>query len=77
MALKRFLAKQWQKDHAQKRGGELSLVSFDGGLAESRYGSEPTHGLSPVSARSMEYSRARLCNKLAISSISDSVRPSI
>src|SRR3974390_3496494 len=47
MALKRFLAKQWQKNQAQKRGGEFSLVSFDGGLAESRYGSEPTHGLSP------------------------------
>ena len=47
MALKRFLAKQWQKDHAQKRGGDFSMVSFDAGLAESRYGSEPTHDLAP------------------------------
>jgi RNA polymerase sigma factor (sigma-70 family) len=47
MALKRFLAKQWEREHAQKRGGRVSLVSFNADQAESRYGSEPANNLTP------------------------------
>ncbi len=46
-ALKRFLANEWDRQHAQKRGGFQRLVSIDQDLAESRFSVEPAHGLQP------------------------------
>jgi RNA polymerase sigma-70 factor (ECF subfamily) len=40
MALKRFLANEWDRAHAQKRGGGATHVSFDTALAEERLGRE-------------------------------------
>ena len=40
-ALKHFLADQWDRAHAQKRGGGQTVISFDSLDAETRYRLEP------------------------------------
>jgi RNA polymerase sigma factor (sigma-70 family) len=45
--LKRFLAGEWDRQHAQKRGGFTPLVSIDQELAESRFAAEPADSLQP------------------------------
>lgn len=47
MALKRFLAKEWERDHAQKRGGGQVALSLDTELAERRYQGEGAEHLAP------------------------------
>jgi RNA polymerase sigma-70 factor (ECF subfamily) len=44
VALKRFLANEWDRLRAQKRGGGQSLLSLDTELAEQRYRVEPVEG---------------------------------
>lgn len=44
---KRFLANEWNREHAQKRGGFQPVVSIDLHLAESRFGAEPAHAEQP------------------------------
>ena len=46
-SLKNFLAKQWRRDAAQKRGGGRSVISLDFDDGESRYGLEPSHDATP------------------------------
>ena len=46
MALKRFLANEWDKARAQKRGGTHTTVSLDVLTAEQRYALEPADSLS-------------------------------
>jgi RNA polymerase sigma-70 factor (ECF subfamily) len=43
VALKRFLANEWDHQHAQKRGGGSLIVPIDPELAESRFVAEPAH----------------------------------
>lgn len=40
-ALRHFLANEWDKSRAQKRGGGITFVSIDDSSAESRYAHEP------------------------------------
>jgi len=40
MALKRFLANEWDRSQTQKRGGGVEVVSLDAGLAESLYAAD-------------------------------------
>ena len=47
VALKRFLAKEWDKSRARKRGGGQTLIALDGLTAEKRYALEPVERLSP------------------------------
>ncbi|HUD48201.1 MAG TPA: sigma-70 family RNA polymerase sigma factor [Candidatus Baltobacteraceae bacterium] len=47
VALKRYLANEWDRQHAQKRGGFAQFVAIDQDLAESRISCEPVHNLSP------------------------------
>ncbi len=47
VALKRFLANEWDRQHALKRGGFTTVVSIDQELAESRFTAEPAHHLQP------------------------------
>jgi len=47
VVLKRFLANEWDRQHAQKRGGFAPIVSIDQELAESRFAAEPAHQLQP------------------------------
>jgi RNA polymerase sigma-70 factor (ECF subfamily) len=42
-ALKNFLANEWDKSRAQKRGGGQPVWSLDFASGESRYGMEPAH----------------------------------
>ena len=46
-ALKHFLANEWDKARAQKRGGGVVHVPIDTASAETRYGLEPAHFDSP------------------------------
>jgi RNA polymerase sigma-70 factor (ECF subfamily) len=40
MALKRFMANEWDRSRAQKRGGGQELLSLDTAVAENRYQEE-------------------------------------
>jgi len=46
MALKRFLANEWDKSRSAKRGGGQALVPLDTDLAEERYLADPSPALS-------------------------------
>ncbi len=46
-AFKCFLANEWDRTQAQKRGGGQEIVSFDGVSAQERYQLEPEHSSSP------------------------------
>jgi len=46
-ALEHFLAKDWRRAHAQKRGGQFAFVSLDDGSAETQYLQVPSADLSP------------------------------
>jgi RNA polymerase sigma factor (sigma-70 family) len=46
-SLKNFLANDWDKARARKRGEGKSIVSLDQASAESRYQLEPSHDLTP------------------------------
>lgn len=57
VSLRNFLANEWDKSHAAKRGGGKSCISFDGLAAEERYAVELSHEPSPDST----YDRAWAC----------------
>jgi RNA polymerase sigma-70 factor (ECF subfamily) len=46
-AVKNFLANEWRKEHAQKRGGQQRKLSLDFDAGESKYQLEPAHELTP------------------------------
>ena len=47
MAMKRFLANEWDKAQALKRGGQIRLVPFQFDTAETRYCQEPANTCTP------------------------------
>jgi RNA polymerase sigma-70 factor (ECF subfamily) len=47
VALKRFLANEWERQHALKRGGFSTVVTIDQELAETRYGGDLAHHEQP------------------------------
>ncbi len=47
VALKRFLANEWDREHALKRGGFAQVVPIDQEIAESRFAAEPSHHVQP------------------------------
>jgi RNA polymerase sigma-70 factor (ECF subfamily) len=47
VALKRFMAKEWRRAGAQKRGGGQAQVPMDTAFAESRWAADPNPGLTP------------------------------
>jgi len=47
VALKRFMANEWARQHAQKRGGFAAIVPIDQDLAETRFATEAAHPLPP------------------------------
>jgi RNA polymerase sigma factor (sigma-70 family) len=46
-SLKHFLANEWDKARARKRGGGQTVMSLDAAAAEKRYALEPAAGTSP------------------------------
>lgn len=47
VALKRFMANEWDRTHAKKRGGFSQFVAIDPEFAESRYAADPATGVDP------------------------------
>jgi len=47
VAVKRFAASQYERDHAQRRGGNAVHVPINTGIAEERYTAEPATSLAP------------------------------
>jgi RNA polymerase sigma-70 factor (ECF subfamily) len=46
-SLKNFLANEWDRAHAHKRGGGQTIISLDQEAGESRYRLEPSHDTTP------------------------------
>ena len=46
-SMNHFLAKEWRREQAQKRGGGLPAFSLDSVAAEDRYRLEPSHNQTP------------------------------
>jgi len=46
-SLKNFMADEWDRSQAQKRGGDKKVFSLDFDAAASRYDREPAHHMSP------------------------------
>jgi RNA polymerase sigma factor (sigma-70 family) len=46
-SLQNFLANEWDKAHAQKRGGTAAILAFDALDAETRYAAEPADEMTP------------------------------
>ena len=46
-SMKNFLANEWRRGAAQKRGGERSVISLDFDDGENRYRLEPSHDATP------------------------------
>ena len=46
-SIRNFLANEWDREHAVKRGGKASLLSLDFRAAEGRYALEPPDRLTP------------------------------
>ena len=47
VSLKNFLADEWDRSQAQKRGGDKKVLSLDFDAAANRYDQEPSHHISP------------------------------
>lgn len=47
VALRHFLANEWHRVHAVKRGGKAHILSLDNLECEARYAQEPVDSLSP------------------------------
>jgi len=47
VALKRFVANEWDREHAQKRGGFAPVVAIDQEFAESRLAADPSPNVQP------------------------------
>ncbi len=60
MSLKRFLANEWVRAHAQKRGGGASHIAFDTTMAETQLFAEPAGTLAPDAAYDRRWALALL-----------------
>jgi RNA polymerase sigma-70 factor (ECF subfamily) len=64
-SLQHFLANEWDKKRALKRGGERRVLSLDSGAAEERYRAEPAHDLTPEALFEREWAKTLLSTCLA------------
>jgi hypothetical protein len=74
-AFKHFLAKEWSRENAQKRGGGERPLSIDADWAEERYAHEPADPITPTpveAKRPKAYTEAELRKALE-----DRLRPQI
>ena len=62
VALKRFLANEWDRARTRKRGGDRQIISLD---AEERYAAEPAEFLSPDKLFERRWALTLLENVLA------------
>ena len=64
-SLKHFLANEWDRGRAQKRGGGRSSLLIDFATAEDRYGLEPSHEQTPEKIFERRWALVLLENVLA------------
>ena len=64
-ALEHFLAKEWRRAHAQKRGGQFTFVSTDAETAEGQYLQVPASNLSPEQLFEQQWAMTLLDQTLA------------
>ena len=60
MAMKRFLAKEWDKARTLKRGGHIRLIPFPFDTAETRYAQEPAATSTPEQVFEKQWALALL-----------------
>ena len=65
VALKRFLANEWDRAHRLKRGGGQELVSFDAQDTENRFLAEPMEEMPPEKAFERRWALALLSQVLS------------
>jgi RNA polymerase sigma-70 factor (ECF subfamily) len=65
VAFKRYAADEWDRQHAQKRGGFAPVISIDQELAESRFVAEPAHALQPDVLFDRQWARTLLGRTLS------------
>src|SRR5262245_25507483 len=63
--LKRFLANEWDRRHAQKRGGFQTIIEIDEALAEERFSAELAHQLAPDVLFERQWAMALLDSAMA------------
>jgi RNA polymerase sigma-70 factor (ECF subfamily) len=59
-AMKHFLANQWDRTQAKKRGGGRNIISLDAKDAAARYSLEPSHDLTPEKSYERQWALAVL-----------------
>ena len=64
-SLQHFLANEWDRQRALKRGGAQRILSLDSSSAEERYRLEPAHDLTPEALFEREWAAALLTTCLA------------
>jgi RNA polymerase sigma factor (sigma-70 family) len=77
-AMKHFLANEWDRSQAQKRGGGQVVLSFDSLAAGSRYGLEPAHDLTPERLFERQWALAvleRVLERLQAEAIAEEKQP--
>lgn len=65
-ALSHFLANEWDKARAQKRGGTVQMVALQLDTAETRYGHEPPDPLTPEQSFERRWALALLDRVLTL-----------
>lgn len=65
MALKRFMANEYDRAHAKKRGGFTQFLPIDHDFAESRYAADPATGVDPERVFDRHWARTVLDRTLA------------
>ena len=64
-SLKNFLANEWNRERAQKRGGGRAMLSLDFAAADARFVREPQDDLTPDRAYERSWALAVLDRALA------------
>ena len=64
-SLKHFLAKEWRRAHAKRRGGRRPAISIDVDAGESQYALEPEHDLTAEKIFERRWAMALLEKTLA------------
>lgn len=64
LALKRYMANEWDHAKRQKRGGGLEIISLDQQNTELRYRAEPADAISPERAYERQWALTLLQNVL-------------
>jgi RNA polymerase sigma-70 factor (ECF subfamily) len=59
-SLEHFLANEWRRSQAQKRGGKMTFISLDDDSAERQYVQVPATGLSPEQLYEQQWATALL-----------------